>query len=116
MCFIQHPCTRVFNKTHLNSNLVWKLVGSITGNSSAITLPDGWKELIIVANANNSTVALGSWHFIAETTSSTPCRYTQGTNVSWITIWLSKTKAQIYQGFINSVDYASTSTMVVYYR
>lgn len=88
----------------------------MTGNATAITLPDAWKELIVVANANNSNVSAGSWHFIREATQSTMVRFTQGTSASWITIWVSNAKTQIYQGYINNVDYTSTSTMVVYYR
>ena len=99
-----------------HGDLNWKLLATQTGNTTSINLPNVFKELMIVANANNSTVAVGSWYFIKETLKSEACRCTQGTSASYITIWVSNTWINIYQGIVNNSDVTSTSTIVVYYR
>lgn len=105
------PSREEFNT--LNNNLAYKLVDSKSG-TTAITLPDNWKELIVqttyqgytmsaqfirqFATANLGNVGLGAF----------------GTSFSVGQLSLTQAKLSLVQW--SGTDVTSSSTITVYYR
>ena len=107
--------------TLLSSLMEWKLVGSVTGGSSTVTLPETFNELLIsIRIGDNQSVGVNivvPYSLLTTTAQGFNGGYWQSNAISAYTRALvTTTTVQLFTGVLNGSVVTNTSTMRVYYR
>lgn len=101
----------------LNSNLAWKLAGSVTGTTH-ITLPQNFSELSIKLQNGNREYLFISVPRSQLSTEKIDCiiGYSLGNNETYIEYYLSKSEFNIVEAKRIGQDTTSTSSAEIWYK
>lgn len=106
-----------------NSNLEWKLLSTVTGNT-VVNLPEAYNELLIKVRGNNDKSYVSVWHLIPAMLSETEQYFplgasrggTQTTYGNENRIKVTSSTVSIHKVYANGTEYTSASVMEIYYR
>lgn len=104
----------------LEDSDTWKLLGSVTGNTS-INLPASFKEILAIVKVDNNDNVVFSFVIpyvsLKSTSQGFNNGYYQTTSInSYSRITCTLSSAQIVNAYLNTNSVLSTSTMDIYYR
>lgn len=104
-------------KRCLNSNFEWKLVNSVTGQTT-ITLPEFNELLICVDNGNQVMTGIIPKVILTDMVKQHVLSGGRISNIYgiWVDVKISKTQCSLYRVFADDNDNTNTSTMTVHYR